>query len=127
MYMFTVRVYVCVCVIVCVCCEGLEASFPRQLSTLASVGQNLHFIKLPCASFLLLLFFFFWLPRGIWSSWARDQIQAAVAVYGAATPDMQPTVPGWGANLCCSALETPMIPLHHSGNSFFKFFFFFFF
>ena len=38
-----------------------------------------------CVHFSLLcfnrtfFFFFFWLPRGIWSSWARVQIQAAVA------------------------------------------------
>ena len=30
---------------------------------------------------LFYLIFLFWPPRGMWSSWARDQILAAVAVY----------------------------------------------
>ena len=34
--------------------------------------------------FLLFFFFFFWLPCGIWSFWARDQIRAVVATYAAA-------------------------------------------
>jgi len=30
-------------------------------------------------------FFFFWVAHGIWSSWARDQIQAAAVTYSTAT------------------------------------------
>ena len=30
------------------------------------------------------IFFFFWPPHGIWSSWARNQIQATVATYATA-------------------------------------------
>ena len=39
--------------------------------------------------FFFFSFFFFWLPRSIWSSQARDQIQATAATYtaGSATPN----------------------------------------
>ena len=41
-------------------------------------------------NFKFLFFFLFWQPRGIWSSWARDQIPATVAAYTAAVamPDL---------------------------------------
>ena len=42
------------------------------------------------ASFFFLLFFSFWLPRGLWSSQARDQIQATVVTYAAAVPTLDP-------------------------------------
>ena len=32
----------------------------------------------------LFVYFHFWPPSGIWSSWARDRIQATVATYAAA-------------------------------------------
>ena len=33
---------------------------------------------------LILIFFLFWQPHGMWSSWARDQIWASVVTYAAA-------------------------------------------
>ena len=64
-------------------------------------------------------FHFFWMPRGIWNSWARDQIRAtgAAEAAAAATLDPEPTVPGRVWNLHLSAPKTPPIPLYHSGNS----------
>ena len=54
----------------------------------------------------------------MWSSQARDQIQAAVVTYAAAvtTLDPQPTVPGQGLNLHPCAPETLPILFHHSRN-----------
>ena len=56
-----------------------------------------------------LFFFHFWLPCGIWSSWARDHIQPRVTTYATAavTPDPLPTVPGGGLNPCPNAPKTP--------------------
>ena len=60
------------------------------------------------------LFFFFPLIFShLWSSWARDQIQAAAM----ATSILNPL--GWagGLNLNPSTPEMPLIPLRHSRNS----------
>ena len=45
-----------------------------------------------CSFFLSFFFFlfFFWLPRGIWSFWARGQIQTAVAAYATAVATADP-------------------------------------
>ena len=57
---------------------------------------------------------FFWLPLGLWSSWARIQISAAVAAQAAATPDpLTHCARPQGSNLCPGAAET----LQHSRNS----------
>ena len=68
-------------------------------------------------------FFFPPLSLGILSSWARDQIWAAVANYAAATTTMAPltTVPGQGSNLCSGIEDVLLIPLCHSVNSSFNF------
>ena len=63
--------------------------------------------------FGFVFFFFLWLPWWIWSSEARNQIQAA----SVATPDPQPTVPGWSSNLHPRASKMQPTPLRHSGNS----------
>ena len=55
-------------------------------------------------------FFLFWPPHGIWSSQARDQIQARVATCTIAVATLV-------LNLHPSAPEMPPIPLDHSGNS----------
>ena len=52
---------------------------------------------------LCFFFFFFWPPHSIWSSWARDQIQAAAA----ATLDPDPTVLGQEWNLHPGAAAMP--------------------
>ena len=77
--------------------------------------------------FFLSFFFFlrFWPPQGIWSSWARNQIQATVMPQATvvtqaetvAMLDPWPTVPGWGSNLHPCAPEMLLGPLHHSRNS----------
>ena len=55
----------------------------------------------------------------IWSSPARDQIQAAVVTYtaGAATRDPSTHGAHWESNLCPGAAEVLPILLYHSGNS----------
>ena len=58
-------------------------------------------------------FFSFWPPHDMWSSWARDQIQAA----GEARLDPQLTALRQGSNPRLSAPKMPLIPLCHSGNS----------
>ena len=40
----------------------------------------LEYISCHSIAFLS-FFFFFWLPRGIWNSWARDQLWATVVTY----------------------------------------------
>ena len=62
------------------------------------------------------IFFLFWLPHGIWSSRARDQIRATVATYAEAVTTADPLihVPGQGLNLCP---DTSEILFHHSRNS----------
>ena len=76
----------------------------------------------PGNSFFFLSFFFFfflfWSPHGTWSSRARDQIWGAVVTYTAAeaTPD---PVPGQGLNLPPGAVEMLLMPLLHSGNTWF--------
>ena len=64
-------------------------------------------------SFLL----FFWLPSCIWSSWARDQIQATVLTYttAAATLDLSPTAGPGIEPVPWRCSDT--IPLFHRGNS----------
>ena len=63
-------------------------------------------------------FFLFWPSQGTWSSWARDQIQAALASWvqlgnaGSLTH-----CAGQGSNLHPNVPKMPPIPLSHSGNS----------
>ena len=68
---------------------------------------------------LCICLFNFCPPCGMWSSQARDQIQAIVWTQTAATAtlDSQSSVPGQALNLRPSAPKTPWIPLCHSGNS----------
>ena len=73
---------------------------------------------------LIVIFFHFWPHQGVWSPWARDQIQATVETYAsaAAMPDPQPTVPGWVLNLRPSVPKKLPIPRHHNRNSNKKFY-----
>ena len=52
--------------------------FPSPTSTLLPFHLHVHL------SHILNFFFLFWLPRGMWSSWARNQIPALVATYATA-------------------------------------------
>ena len=49
-------------------------------------------------------------------NWARDQIQATVAIYATAlaTPDSEPTVPRWG-RICIPVLQTLPDPIAPQG------------
>ena len=47
-------------------------------------------LKWILVGFFVLVFGILGLPRGIWSSWARDQIQAAVATYATAAAVLDP-------------------------------------
>ena len=69
--------------------------------------------------FFFLSFLLFWPPGSIWSSQARDQIQAAGATHAAdaAMPDPPPSVPGWGLNPRLSDPQMLLIPSCHSRNS----------
>ena len=67
--------------------------------------------------------FFFPPLFGIWSSQARDQIQATVVTNAAAGSNARSllAVPGWGSNLCPSVPEMLLNPLHNSRGAFFFF------
>ena len=54
----------------------------------------------------IFFFFHFWLPHGIWSSWARDQIWATVTTYATALATIDPLThyAKQGLNLPTSAL-----------------------
>ena len=82
--------------------------------------QTKQLKKETCKCNFILLF---WLPQGIWSSRARDQIQAKVATYStdAATPDRLTHCAGLGSNSCPGAAEIPRLLLCHSKNSNVKF------
>ena len=41
-------------------------------------------------NYYFLIFLLFWLPCGVWSFWARDQIRAAFAIYVAAAAVADP-------------------------------------
>ena len=62
--------------------------------------------------YIYIYFFFFPIfghPRGIWNSWARDQIQATVV----AMPDPLPSVLGWGiepVSLCSQDATHTLVP-----------------
>ena len=90
---------------------SVHGEFPK-LSKLSTI----LFIKEPL---LLLLLVFFWPPRGIWSFWARDQIQTTAVTYTevAAVLDPQPAVLGQGLILCPSTSKRQPIPLCPSGNA----------
>ena len=81
-------------------------------------------------SLSLFFFFLFWLPRSIWSSWARDQIGAAAAIafytaaaiafYTAAvaTPDLLTHFARLGNQTCILSMQRSLrILLPQSGNS----------
>ena len=63
--------------------------------------------------------FLFWPPPSIWSSRARDQIQAATVTYAVAgaRQDPEPSMLGWGSNLCPCTAEMLPIPLWYSRNA----------
>ena len=68
---------------------------------------------------LVLFYFFFllfWLPQGIWSFQARDQIRAAgvTHVSGTAMLDLQHIVPGQGSNPGPGVAEPLQILVCHS-------------
>ena len=66
--------------------------------------------------FFFFFFLFFWLPRGMHSSQASNQIPARASTYAiAASGSLTSCRPGW--NLRPSAAQTLLILLHHSGNS----------
>ena len=65
-------------------------------------------------------FFLFWPPHSIWSSQARDQIQAVAATDLSCSCSNAASLTHWarqGSNLCPSAPKTLPISLYHSGNS----------
>lgn len=81
---------------------------------------NSHLLKKYWKSYKnsLLLFFFFWLHCGIWSSWgARDQIGTTVATWftAVAMPDLNPLC-GPGIKPASQCPRDAPIPSHHSGN-----------
>ena len=92
-------------------CRECSPKKPKNNNKKTSKKQKPHSISLSS--------FHFWPPHGIWGSWARNQIQAAVAAYAevTATSDPQPTQRHQGLNLqpCGHYLDSFL--RRHSGNS----------
>ena len=81
--------------------------FPKMiLVLLGPLPSRINFkIQLSISLLIKAMGFFFscfWLPLSIWSSWARDQIQAVAPV---ATYDPYSTVPSQGSDLLPSAFQ----------------------
>lgn len=89
----------------------------RMASSITSlIHTYLYCTHISSSSFF---FFFFLLPCCTWDFWARDWIWVRVVTYAtaAAIPNPSPTVSA-GDQICIpAAVETPLIPLHRSGNS----------